>query len=255
VPTGRKVYAAAAEELKHVTMELGGKSPLIVFDDAEIEDAVGGAILGNFYSTGQICSNGTRVFLHRAIRDRFLERLCARLEGVRTGDPLDESVNYGPMISARQLEIVQGYIARGLEEGARLVTGGRRLQREGFWLEPTVFADVADDMTIAREEIFGPVMSVLDFDDEEEVVARANATAYGLSAGVFTRDMTRAHRVIGRLEAGTCYVNSYNDAPVEMPFGGVKASGVGRENGTAAIEHYSQLKSVYVRMGRVEAPY
>ncbi|WP_372892726.1 betaine-aldehyde dehydrogenase [Rhodosalinus sp.] len=255
VPTGRKVYAAAAEGVKHVTMELGGKSPLIVFDDAEIEDAVGGAILGNFYSTGQICSNGTRVFLHRAIRDRFLDRLCARLEGVRTGDPLDEAVNYGPMISARQLEIVQGYIARGLEEGARLVTGARRLQREGFWLEPTVFADVTDDMTIAREEIFGPVMSVLDFDDEEEVIARANATAYGLSAGVFTRDLARAHRVIGRLEAGTCYVNSYNDAPVEMPFGGVKASGVGRENGAAAVEHYSQLKSVYVRMGAVEAPY
>ncbi|MGM0584391.1 MAG: betaine-aldehyde dehydrogenase [Pseudomonadota bacterium] len=255
VPTGRKVYSAAAEGVKHVTMELGGKSPMIVFDDASLEDAVGGAILGNFYSTGQICSNGTRVFLQKGIRDRFLERLEQRLEGVKTGDPLDESVNYGPLISARQLEIVQGYIAKGVEEGARLVTGGRRIQREGFWLEPTVFADVTDDMTIAREEIFGPVMSVLDFEDEEEAIARANATDYGLSAGVFTRDLARAHRVIGRLQAGTCYVNSYNDAPVEVPFGGVKASGVGRENGAAAIEHYSQLKSVYVRMGAVEAPY
>jgi betaine-aldehyde dehydrogenase len=255
VPTGRKVYAAAAEGVKHVTMELGGKSPLIVFDDADVENAVGGAILGNFYSTGQICSNGTRVFLQKGVRDRFLERLKQRLDGVKMGDPLDESVNYGPLVSARQMEIVQGYIAKGVEEGATLFAGGRRIQREGFWLEPTVFADVTDDMTIAREEIFGPVMSVLDFDDEEEAVARANATDYGLSAGVFTRDLARAHRVIGRLEAGTCYVNSYNDAPVEAPFGGVKASGVGRENGHAAIEHYSQLKSVYVRMGAVEAPY
>jgi betaine-aldehyde dehydrogenase len=255
VPTGKRVYAAAAAEMKHVTMELGGKSPMIVFEDADIDNAVGGAILGNFYSTGQVCSNGTRVFVHRKIKDAFLARLTERLKNARIGDPMDEATSFGPMVSQRQLDIVLGYIETGLTEGARLVTGGKRIDRAGFYIEPTVFADVTDTMTITREEIFGPVLSVLDFDEEDEVIARANDTEFGLSAGVFTRDLARAHRVIGRLEAGTCFLNSYNDAPVEAPFGGVKASGVGRENSRAAIEHYSQLKTVYVRMGDVEAPF
>ncbi|MEM1078321.1 MAG: betaine-aldehyde dehydrogenase [Pseudomonadota bacterium] len=255
VPTGRKVYAAAAEGIRHVTMELGGKSPLIIFDDADLDNAVGGAILGNFYSSGQICSNGTRVFVQRGIKAAFLARLAERLEGVVMGDPQDPEVNFGPMVSAAQRDIVLGYIAKGEAEGARLVCGGTPEDRPGFFLPPTVFADVTDGMTIAREEIFGPVMAVLDFDDEAEVLARANATEFGLSAGVFTRDISRAHRMIAGLEAGTCFINSYNDAPVEMPFGGAKQSGVGRENAKAAIEHYSQLKSVYVRMGIVEAPY
>ncbi|MCG8441085.1 MAG: betaine-aldehyde dehydrogenase [Caulobacterales bacterium] len=255
VPTGRGVYAAAAKDMKHVTMELGGKSPLIVFDDCDLENAVGGAILGNFYSSGQVCSNGTRVFVQRGVREAFLERLTERLADAVIGDPLDEATSFGPMVSERQMEIVLGYIDKGRQEGARLVTGGKRLDRDGFFVEPTVFADATDGMTIVREEIFGPVMAVLDFETEDEAVARANATPYGLSAGVFTRDLSRAHRVIGRLEAGTCFINSYNDAPVEMPFGGVKMSGVGRENAKAAIEHYSQLKSVYVRMGEVEAPF
>ncbi|WP_296766523.1 betaine-aldehyde dehydrogenase [Sediminimonas sp.] len=255
VPTGRKVYAAAADGMKHVTMEMGGKSPLIVFDDSDLEDAVGGAIMGNFYSSGQVCSNGTRVFVQRGLHAAFLERLTERLAGVVIGDPMDEATNFGPLISAGQMEIVQGYIAKGAEEGARLVCGGQRLDRPGYFLTPAVFADVRDDMVIAREEIFGPVMSVLAFDDEDGVIARANDTQFGLSAGVFTRDIARAHRVIGQLQAGSCFINSYNDAPVEVPFGGVKMSGVGRENGTAAIAHYSQLKSVYVRMGRMEAPF
>ncbi len=255
VPTGRKVYAAAAGEMKHVTMELGGKSPLVVFDDAEVENAVSGAINGNFYSSGQVCSNGTRVFVQRGIKEAFLARLAERLKGAVIGDPMDEATSFGPMVSERQMQIVQGYIAKGEAEGARLVAGGKQVEREGFYLEPTVFADVKDEMTIAREEIFGPVMAVLDFETEEEVIARANDTPYGLSAGVFTRDISRAHRVIGQLRAGSCFINSYNDAPVEAPFGGVKASGVGRENSKAAIEHYSQLKSVYVRMGDVEAAF
>ncbi|WP_412551862.1 betaine-aldehyde dehydrogenase [Shimia sp. MIT910701] len=255
VPTGKKVYAAAASHMKHVTMELGGKSPLIIFDDADVENAVGGAILGNFYSSGQVCSNGTRVFVQKGIKERFLARLAERLGTAVIGDPLDEATSFGPMVSERQMDIVLGYMAKGAEEGARLVCGGKRMDREGFFLEPTVFADVTDDMTIAREEIFGPVMSVLDFDSEEEVIARANDTEYGLSAGVFTSDLSRGHRVIGQLEAGSCFINSYNDAPVEAPFGGVKNSGVGRENSKEAINHYSQVKSVYVRMGDVEAPY
>ncbi|MBY6048365.1 betaine-aldehyde dehydrogenase [Vannielia litorea] len=255
VPTGRKVYAAAAGEMKHVTMELGGKSPLIVFDDADLDNAVSGAINGNFYSSGQVCSNGTRVFVQRGIKGAFLARLAERLKDAVIGDPMNEATNFGPMVSARQMEIVEGYIKKGVAEGARLVAGGKRLDREGFFLAPTVFADVKDEMTIAREEIFGPVMAVLDFKNEAEVITRANDTAFGLSAGVFTRDISRAHRVIGQLKAGSCFINSYNDAPVEAPFGGVKASGVGRENSKAAIEHYSQLKSVYVRMGDVEAAF
>ncbi|WP_170529596.1 betaine-aldehyde dehydrogenase [Ruegeria arenilitoris] len=255
VPTGRKVYAAAAEGMKHVTMELGGKSPLIVFDDADIENAVSGAILGNFYSSGQVCSNGTRVFVQKGIKEAFLARLTERLAKVKIGDPMDEAVNFGPMVSENQMNIVLGYIEKGKAEGARLVHGGTRLDRPGFYLEPTVFADVTDDMTIAREEIFGPVMSVLDFESEDEVMARANATEFGLAAGVFTNDLTRAHRVVAGFEAGTCYINTYNLAPVEAPFGGSKMSGVGRENSKLAINHYSEMKTVYVSMNDVEAPY
>ncbi|MCY4333337.1 MAG: betaine-aldehyde dehydrogenase [Litoreibacter sp.] len=255
VPTGRKVYAAAAEGMKHVTMELGGKSPLIIFDDADLDNAVGGAILGNFYSSGQVCSNGTRVFVQKGIKEAFLARLKERTEQATMGDPLDEATNFGPMVSANQMNIVLGYIDKGIAEGARLITGGKMAQRDGFFIEPTIFADVTDDMTIAREEIFGPVLSVLDFDTEDEVMARANDTEFGLAAGVFTSDLTRAHRVAAGFEAGTCYINTYNDAPVEAPFGGSKASGVGRENSKEAINHYSQVKSVYVRMGDVEAPF
>ena len=255
VPTGRKVYATAAEGIRHVTMELGGKSPLVIFDDANLEDAVGGAILGNFYSSGQVCSNGTRVFVQKGIKEAFLKRLTERLADVKMGDPLDESVNFGPMVSQQQMEIVQGFIAKGIEEGARLVTGGQREDREGWFLQPTVFAEVTDDMTIARDEIFGPVLSVLDFEDEAEVLARANDTEFGLAAGVFTNDLTRAHRMVAGFEAGTCYINTYNLAPVEAPFGGSKLSGVGRENSKNAINHYSELKSVYVAMTPVEAPF
>ncbi|WP_342078482.1 betaine-aldehyde dehydrogenase [Yoonia sp. SS1-5] len=255
VPTGQKVYAAAAAGIRHVTMELGGKSPLVIFDDADVENAVSGAILGNFYSSGQVCSNGTRVFVQKGIKAAFLKRLTERLAGVKMGDPLDETVNFGPMVSARQRDIVEGFIEKGIAEGATLVTGGKRAGDTGFFLEPTVFADVTDDMTIARDEIFGPVMSVLDFDTEDEVLARANATEFGLAAGVFTADLTRAHRMVAGFEAGTCYINTYNLAPVEAPFGGSKKSGVGRENSKAAIEHYSQLKGVYVAMGDVEAPF
>lgn len=255
VPTGRKVYAAAAQGMKHVTMELGGKSPLIIFDDADIEDAVSGAILANFYSSGQVCSNGTRVFVHRKIKDQFLERLKARTEAAILGDPLDETTNFGPMVSEAQMKIVRDYIKKGAAEGANLVTGGARAERDGFFIEPTIFSDVTDGMTIAREEIFGPVMCVLDFDDEAEVIARANDTQFGLSAGVFTRDLARGHRVIAALEAGSCWINTYNLAPVEAPFGGSKASGVGRENSKEAINHYSEIKSVYVAMGPVEAPF
>jgi betaine-aldehyde dehydrogenase len=258
VPTGRKVAGAAASQLKHVTMELGGKSPIVVFDDADIDSAISGAMLGNFYSTGQVCSNGTRVFVHKAIKETFLARLKARTEAILIGDPQDEATQMGPMVSYVQREKVLGYIEKGKAEGARLITGGgipNTVSGEGYFIQPTVFADVTDDMTIAREEIFGPVMCVLDFDDEAEVIERANATEFGLSAGVFTADFSRAHRVVDQLEAGTLWINTYNLCPVEIPFGGSKQSGFGRENSAAALEHYSELKTVYVGMGKCEAPY
>ncbi len=255
VPTGRRVYAAAADGVRHVTMELGGKSPLVIFDDASLEDAVGAAMLANFYSAGQICSNGTRVFVQRGLLARFLERLKVRTESILIGEPLDEATQMGPLVSAPHLDKVMSYVEAWLREGADLVTGGARLNRPGNYMQPTVFAGVTDAMTIAREEIFGPVMAVLTFDTEDEVIERANATEFGLAAGVFTADLARAHRVIGRLQAGTCWINAYNLTPVEAPFGGSKLSGVGRENGHAALEHYTQIKSVYVGTGPVQAPY
>ena len=258
VETGRKVAGAAASSLKHVTMELGGKSPLIVFDDADLESAIGGAMLGNFYSTGQVCSNGTRVFVQKGIKDRFLSRLKARTENIVIGDPMVEETQLGPMVSRAQLDKVFAYIEKGKAEGATLVTGGgipNDVSAEGTYIQPTVFADVTDAMTIAREEIFGPVMCVLDFDGEDDVIERANETEFGLSAGVFTSDLTRAHRVVDRLEAGTLWINTYNLAPVEVPFGGSKQSGFGRENSLAALNHYTELKSVYVAMGPVQSPY
>ncbi|ADZ71993.1 betaine-aldehyde dehydrogenase [Polymorphum gilvum] len=259
VATGARVAALAGENLKQTTLELGGKSPLIVFDDADVDNAVSAAINGNFYSSGQICSNGTRVFVHRAIRDTFLDRLAARTVQARIGDPLDEATTIGPLVSAAQMEKVLSYMELGRQEGARIVTGGGPARVPGFeggwFVEPTVFADVRDDMRIAREEIFGPVMCLLDFSGEAEVIERANGTDFGLAAGVFTKDIQRAHRVVAALQAGTCWINAYNLTPVEMPFGGVKQSGMGRENGHAAIEHYSQIKSVYVEAGDVSSPF
>lgn len=259
VPTGRKVLGIAGSLMKHATMELGGKSPLIIFDDADVENAVGGAMLANFYSTGQVCSNGTRVFVQNGIYERFVERLTQRTAKIKIGDPLDPQTQMGPLINKAQHDKVTGYIRIGQDEGATLHHGGGvpRLQgfENGFYVEPTIFTGVKDDMRIAREEIFGPVMSILTFSEEDEVIARANDTEFGLSAGVFTRDLPRAHRVIAEIKAGSCWINHYNLAPAELPFGGFKQSGIGRENSLAALDHYSQLKSVYVETGDVESPY
>jgi len=259
VSTGKAVMADAAASLKQVTLELGGKSPLIVFEDARLDNAVSGALLGNFYSAGEVCSNGTRVFVHRSVRGAFIERLRARVEALRVGDPLDPDTQVGALISEEHMQKVLGFIARGRAQSARLIVGGARLTAgrlaDGFFVAPTIFDGCHDDMDIVRQEIFGPVMSVLEFDAEDEVVARANASEFGLAAGVFTEDLRRAHRVIAQLQAGTCWINHYNITPIELPFGGVKMSGLGRENGRAAIEHYTQLKSVYVAMRDIDAPY
>ncbi len=259
VGTGKAVMRDAAATLKAVTLELGGKSPLIVFDDARLDNAVSGALLANFYSAGEVCSNGTRVFVHHSVREAFLEKLVARVQRMRIGDPEDPATQVGSLISAEHLQKVLGYIERGRAEGARVRVGGERVTTgrlgAGHFVAPTVFDGCRDDMAIVREEIFGPVMTVLGFDTEEEVVRRANATEFGLSAAVFTQDLTRAHRVIANLQAGTCWINHYNVTPVELPFGGVKLSGLGRENGRAAVEHYTQLKSVYVALADIDSPY
>jgi betaine-aldehyde dehydrogenase len=216
-------------------------------------------LLANFYSAGEVCSNGTRVFVHRDVRAKFLDMLQERVARMRIGDPLDPATQVGALISEAHMQKVLGYIEIGRKEGARLLCGGHRVTEgacvSGYFVAPTIFAGCEDGMRIVREEIFGPVMAVLEFSDESEVIARANATEFGLSAGVFTRDLARAHRVIALLQAGTCWINHYNITPIALPFGGVKQSGLGRENGRAAIEHYTQVKSVYVNLGEVEAPY
>ena len=259
VGTGKAVMNDASGTVKAVTLELGGKSPLIVFEDARLDQAVSGALLANFYSAGEVCSNGTRVFVHRKVKEDFLGRLTKRVSAMKIGDPMHPATQVGSLISEEHMQMVLGYIARGRAEGARVLVGGHRRTEgalaKGFFVEPTVFDGCRDDMSIVREEIFGPVMSVLEFEDEDEVIARANATEFGLSAGVFTNDLNRAHRVIARLQAGTCWINHYNVTPIELPFGGVKLSGLGRENGRAAMEHYTQLKSVYVAKGDIDAPY
>ena len=259
VQTGKAVMADAAPTLKQLTLELGGKSPLIVCADANLRNAVSGALLGNFYSAGEVCSNGTRVFVHRSIKAAFLEQLVQRTAALRIGNPLDPATQVGALISEAHLHKVLGYIERGKAEGARLLLGGQRVTSgdlaAGFFVAPAIFDGCHDDMAIARDEIFGPVMTVLDFEDEHEVLQRANATPYGLSAAVFTNDLTRAHRMIAQLQAGTCWINHYNITPIELPFGGMKHSGIGRENGRAALEHYTQLKSVYVALGDVDSPY
>ena len=260
VATGRAVMGAAATTLKDVTMELGGKSPLIIFDDADLENAVSAAMLANFYTQGEICTNGTRVFVHASIHAAFMARLLERTRNnIRAGDPMHPDTNFGALISAEHRVRVQDYIAAGVAEGATLSYGGQGAgtggAAGGFFLEPTIFSDCSDDMTIVREEIFGPVMSVLVFHDEDEVIARANNIDTGLAAGVFSQDIRRAHRVIHQLQAGICWINSYGASPAQMPVGGYKLSGIGRENGRETLAHYTQIKSVYVGMQDLESPF
>lgn len=254
VNTGKRVMAdAALANLKSVTMELGGKSPLIIFEDAELERAVDGAMMANFYSSGQVCTNGTRVFVHRSLLPAFEKRLQEKMAGINCGDPLDPQVNFGPLVSEEHCQKVVSYLNIGKEEGARLLAGGARITEgklaSGCYVEPTVFTDCTDEMRIVQEEIFGPVMSVLVFDEEQEVIERANNTEYGLAAGVFTTSLNRAHRVIHQLEAGICWVNSWGESPAPMPVGGYKQSGVGRENGIETLHHYTRTKSILIEMG------
>lgn len=254
VETGKKVMASAAlSSLKEVTMELGGKSPLIVFPDADIERAADIAVMANFFSSGQVCTNGTRVFVHDAIGTAFQAAVLERVARIRMGDPTDPSTNFGPLTSLAHMEKVLMLIEQGKREGARLLAGGTRITdgpyAKGAYVAPTVFTDCSDDMRIVREEIFGPVMSILSWKDEADVIARANNTHFGLAAGVVTHDLARAHRVIHQLQAGICWINTWGESPAEMPVGGYKQSGVGRENGISTLAHYTRIKAVQVELG------
>ncbi|WP_110665764.1 betaine-aldehyde dehydrogenase [Salinicola halophilus] len=258
VGTGKKVMSAAAgSTLKEVTMELGGKSPLIVFDDADLDRAADAAMMANFYSSGQVCTNGTRVFVHRSVKAAFEAKLVERVERVRAGDPLASKTNFGPLVSFEHREKVESYLEIAQQDGARLLIGGKRMTdgdfADGAWIAPTVYTDCDDDMRIVREEIFGPILSLLVFDEEDEVIRRANDTEYGLAAGLFTEGLNRAHRVVHRLEAGICWINTWGDSPAEMPVGGYKQSGIGRENGMETLAHYTQTKSVQIEMGPFES--
>ncbi|XP_031728789.1 4-trimethylaminobutyraldehyde dehydrogenase A [Anarrhichthys ocellatus] len=259
VPTGKKVMEMSAKGVKQVTLELGGKSPLLIFKDCELENAVKGALMANFLTQGQVCCNGTRVYVQREIMPQFLEEVVKRTKAIPVGDPLLEGTRMGALISKPQLEKVLGFVNQAKKEGAKVLCGGEPIVpsdpklKGGYFMAPCVLDNCRDDMTCVKEEIFGPVMSVLPFDTEEEVIGRANDTTFGLASGVFTRDISRAHRVAGNLEAGTCFINNYNISPVEVPFGGYKMSGFGRENGQVTIEYYSQLKTVVVEMGDVDS--
>jgi acyl-CoA reductase-like NAD-dependent aldehyde dehydrogenase len=247
--TGKGVMRSAAESLKHVTLELGGKSPNIVFPDADIDAAVRGASVGIFYGKGEVCAAGSRLLVDRSIKHEFIDKLAARTKKMVAGDPLDPKTRLGAVSSKGQLERVLRYVETAKQEGATLVAGGSRTDigtGKGYFMLPTVFADVTPAMTIAREEIFGPVLAAIEFGDVDEAIARANDSVYGLAAGVWTRDLKKAHYVASKLQAGTVWVNTYNVYDTAAPFGGYKQSGFGREMGEHAIQHYTQTKTVWV---------
>jgi betaine-aldehyde dehydrogenase len=246
--TGREVMGLAAATIKKTTLELGGKSPTIVFKTADLEAAVRGTLATIFLNQGQMCVAGSRLLVEQGIHDAFVEALVEKARRIKLGNGLEPETSMGPLISAAHRERVQGFIAAGLKEGARLVTGGRipagKALEKGFFLEPTVFDGVDKDMTIAREEIFGPVLSVLSFTTIDEAVALANATRYGLAASIWTNDMYQAYECAGRIRVGTVWINTYGNFFSEVPFGGYRESGIGRELGTAGLREYTELKSI-----------
>ncbi len=243
---GREIMRAAADTLKPVTLELGGKSPNIVFADADLKAAVRGVATGIFYGKGEVCAAGSRVFVESSIHDQFVEQLADRARKMTAGDPFDKNTRLGAIVSERQLDRVLGYVKRGVKEGAELVTGGVRIDRPGYFMEAAVFDKVKPEMTIAQEEIFGPVVAALSFDDVDQAIALGNQTIYGLAAGVWTQDVKKAHQVAHGLRAGTVWVNTYNRYDPTTPFGGYKQSGFGRDLGMQALEGYTQVKSVWI---------
>ncbi|WP_339181773.1 aldehyde dehydrogenase family protein [Oceanobacillus sp. FSL W7-1293] len=247
--TGKEIMRKAADDVKEVTLELGGKSPAIVLEDADLETTLDGVFDGTMYNHGQNCSATTRIFVHRSLYDEVLDKLKKKAEETVVGPGLDSATDMGPLVSAKQMNTVLGYIEKGKEEGARLITGGKRTGAQGYFVEPTIFADVEDHMTIAREEIFGPVMSVFVFDEVEEVIQRANDSEYGLAASVWTENIKKGHYIASKLESGTVWVNDFGLELETMPFGGYKHSGIGREmGGDYGISNYVEVKSIFVNM-------
>jgi aldehyde dehydrogenase (NAD+) len=250
VDTAKIIQKAAADTLKRVTFELGGKSPNVIFADADMEQAVAGAFHAIFFHGGQCCTAGSRLFVEDKVRQEFVERLAEKSKERKLGDPLDPKTEQGPQVSQEQMDKILGYVKLGEKEGAALLTGGRRFGNKGFFVEPTVFDNVKDNMAIAKDEIFGPVVSILPFKSVDEVVSRANNTHYGLAAAVWTKDIDKAHLFARQAKAGTVWVNCYHVVDTTTPFGGFKMSGQGRENGEAALEHYTELKTVTVKLGK-----
>lgn len=249
---GEKIIKAAAPTMKRVTVELGGKSPNIVFADADLDKAIPAAAMAVFANSGQICSAGTRLFVQSSIREEFMERLAAFTRTIRVGDPLDPRTQIGPVVSAPQMDKILGYIEGARSEGAQALVGGARLAGpgydDGFFVAPTIFTDVQDDMTIAQEEVFGPVLSAFSFDTIDEVLERANATPFGLGSGVWTRDLSTAHRMARGIRAGSVWVNCYQMLDPGVPFGGFGVSGFGRESGPHHIEEYLETKAVWINL-------
>src|SRR6266699_2886736 len=249
---GKEIMRSSADTLKRVTLELGGKSPNIVFADSDIDSAVKGAINGIFYGKGEVCNAGSRLFVESKVQDEFMEKLVGRAKKMQPADPLDPKTRMGAIVSQEQMQTVLGYIEVGKKEGAKLIAGGNRVSvdgSKGFFIEPTIFGGVSNEMKIAQEEIFGPVLATLSFDDVDQVVELANRNQYGLAAAVWTRDIKKAHTVSRQLRAGTVWINTYGLMDAALPFGGYKSSGFGRELGAHAIEHYTELKTVWLNMG------
>jgi aldehyde dehydrogenase (NAD+) len=247
--TGRIIMQAASKNLKRISLELGGKSPNIVFADSDIDSAVAGAMTGIFFNQGEVCCAGSRLFLEKSIHDEFVDKLSNKASSMRVGNPEDADTQMGAQVSKEQFDKILGYIDSGKQEGARLVTGGERCGNKGYFIKPTIFDEVDNKMKIAREEIFGPVVSAIKFDDVADVVKRSNNSIYGLAAAVWTKDIKKAHRLARDLKAGTVWINTYNTFDAASPFGGFKQSGFGRELGVHALELYTQVKSVWVNLG------
>jgi aldehyde dehydrogenase (NAD+) len=249
VDTAKIIQKQAADTLKRTTFELGGKSPNVIFADADMERAVAGAFHAIYFHGGQCCTAGSRLFVEKKVHQEFVERLAERAKQRKLGDPLDPSTEQGPQVSQEQMDKILKYVDVGQKEGATLMVGGQRHGKKGFFVEPTIFDNVKDEMTIAKDEIFGPVVAVLPFGGVDEVVGRANRTYYGLAAAVWTKDLDKAHLFAKGVKAGTVWVNCYHVVDSNTPFGGFKMSGQGRENGEAALEHYTELKTVTVKLG------